>query len=221
MAEAEKLDPNLERLKAALAGAKNKLTLDSVSELLKPAVAAAKVNPALISALAKYIDETPVVQAVILRTVLKVAQKGMKFGTTKEEVMETAEPFFLMTEQEREALGNIHALFKIHKALALLLGENYCTSRSKEELLTAAGLTKEELKALTPFEVFQRLLNAPNPPKPYIDSLRDAADLLFEERFGWEPGTAKSLTLPELWLALEHALEDKPNDPKGIWRLSS
>ena len=56
--------------------------------------------------------------------------------------------------------------------------------------------------------------------QPFITYVHEAADLLFEQRYGWPAGKAKNMTLEQLWIALEYALGDKANDPKGIWKLT-
>jgi len=52
------------------------------------------------------------------------------------------------------------------------------------------------------------------------DDLFTALDLIFEHRYGWAHGTAEHLTIPEIFIALEHALEyDAPGKP-SVWEIS-
>ena len=227
MAETDNPNSDLERLKAAVAAADKNLTLDSFDEAIKALVAAARNNPTVDEALAKAIEDNPevwtAVQRTILRTVLKAVKKGAKPGTTAWEILAALEPLTSPGEGEElsEAVQNIHALLQINNALELLMGEDYHPSMTVDELLSHAGMTKDDLKTLPPDEVLERLSEAQPPQDRLSDSVYEAAALIFEQRYGWKSGDTRKLTIQQLWLAFEHALEDKSGDPKGVWKLTS
>jgi hypothetical protein len=223
--EVENPDSLLEQLTAAAVAAKNNPTDDSRARVVKLAVEAARDNPALASALETLLAEYPnllkVFQRTALQTLLRVLRKCAKGGSSIEEVLETAATY-VANEEDTQALLNIHALLQTHKALEILLGDNYHTSLSLDDFSAHLGTTTTELVALPLAEVFQRIESAPPLPKPhFIDSVYEAADLLFEQRYGWEQGTARQLGIQRVWIALEHALHDNMDDPKGIWKVSS
>jgi hypothetical protein len=44
--------------------------------------------------------------------------------------------------------------------------------------------------------------------------------MIFEPRYGWPPGTAAKMTIPEICLALENAIEhDNPAKP-SVWEIT-
>jgi hypothetical protein len=179
-----------------------------------PSPAANAVNENLVD------QETALIE--LLQALVRVLMKGLKIGTTIQEVFDAAAPY-VKTDEEKEGLVNLHAQLQTHAALELLLGEDYHSpTMTLEQFLAHAGLTKEDLTRLPIEETLRRLYTAPPPPGgPFRDRVYEAADLLFEQRYGWKPGTAKTLTHQQLWLAIENALEDEPADPNSIWKLTS
>jgi hypothetical protein len=163
-------------------------------------------------------DALVVMGVFITLKVFKQAQAG---AGTKEEAFELVRPFITSEDQWR-GLEEVWASLEVDRSLRLLMGEDYHTYESVDEVLKRIGIkSREEFESLTPSELMQHLSAAPRLSSPFTESEMVALDLIFEQRYGWEPGTASKLTAEQLWEALRHALDtDKMRDPKGIWRLT-
>jgi hypothetical protein len=150
---------------------------------------------------------------------IKMAKKAQA-GGTKEEVFELVRAF-ITSEDGRRRLEEFWASFEVERALRLLMGENYQTHESVEEVFKRIGInSREEFESLTPSQLMQRVSTSPPAPL-FNESTLVALDLIFEQRYGWEPGTVSKLGAEQLWEALRHAMDtDKMRDPKGIWRLT-
>jgi hypothetical protein len=221
--------PTREQIMADYEALKENFTPSGVAKIVTSLLAVADADPGKRSQLAQLVEESPDVRKVFhlaaISTLLTVVDKSTKIGTTIADILAEARPYYT-SEKDREGLVDIHALMQINRALEMLFGEGYHPSLSladfdPKDLIAKSGLTSEQMQALPLGEVLTRIMDAlPRPPILFIDSLHDAADLVFEQRYGWPQGTAKNMKLVEIWFALEHALDDKSGDPTGIWKLT-
>jgi hypothetical protein len=58
-----------------------------------------------------------------------------------------------------------------------------------------------------------------NPDIPAFELLRASLGFIFCERYGWTEETIDAMTLPEVFIALEHAIEYDAPSKKSVWDL--
>lgn len=107
---------------------------------------------------------------------------------------------------------------QIENYLDILLGNLHRTRRATlPELLEKAGVSREDFARLTPEEQIDLVTTN---QVTHLDDVIAALDVIFQERYGWPPGTVENITLWHLFLALEHAMQyDDPSKP-SIWKIT-
>jgi hypothetical protein len=121
---------------------------------------------------------------------------------------------FLRTEVEP-----LKSYAKIDGYLRTLLGDSYLSPLplTIQGHLRARGIDRD-LASLSFDELMEYMLL---PEKdPWIDTVLPTLDMICEQRYGWPEGTARTKTISDLCLALEHAIEH--NDPMkpSIWDMT-
>jgi hypothetical protein len=205
-------------------GGTEKMTAEETTKLtsvMGKLMTALKERPERRAEFAKVINENPTLQRCMLvarlATMCNVCMRAYN-GATKEEVIEIARPF-TESDEELEQVGTLWDVLQLQRTLGLLMGEDYHDMKL-EDVYTHIGIRPEELETLAPEEFIQRIDAAGPPKKTWTDSANLALDLIFEQRYGWPSGTASKMGFEEKWIALENTLDDKMDDPKGIWKLT-
>jgi hypothetical protein len=118
-----------------------------------------------------------------------------------------------------EVAEPLRSYAKIDRYLRTLLGDAYLSPlpMTMRGQLRARGVDKDP-SDLSLVELFE-ILSQPE-KECWIDTVMPTLDMIFGPRYGWPEGTAKTMTIPELCLALEHAIEhDDPAKP-SVWRMA-
>ncbi len=110
---------------------------------------------------------------------------------------------------------------EINRMVEILIGD-ICAAPpvSLEKLLDKHGISKERFDAMTADEKFDAVAKVLELQDTKRDNIVAALDMMFEARYGWPEGTVKNMTLRDVFLALEHAIEyDAPSKP-SIWAIT-
>jgi len=110
---------------------------------------------------------------------------------------------------------------EIERIVEILLGEIHDEHpKTFDAFLEKRGVTRSAFSQMSTEEKVSLLDRSAEDRPTEMDNLIAALDLLFEARYGWEPGTVGKMTLWEAFIALEHAVDyDAPYKP-SIWEAS-
>jgi hypothetical protein len=119
-----------------------------------------------------------------------------------------------------EALKNdiepIKSYIKIDAQVRILLGDAYLSPvpATLRGYLKARGVTK----ALHDMTFEEIIVGLYSPEKEsWLETVLQTLDMMFQQRYGWAEGAVRMKTIPELCIALEHAIEhDDPTKP-SVW----
>jgi hypothetical protein len=113
----------------------------------------------------------------------------------------------------------LKSYFKLDYYLRLLLGDDYFNHSPTilEQFFKAVGVDKT-IKDTS----FDGLLDNTSrvPKETWIDTVIPTLDMLFEQRYGWNEGTAAKLTLQDLCFALENAMENDAPPRPSVWGIT-
>src|SRR5258708_2465960 len=126
-----------------------------------------------------------------------------------------------MSQSNEWAKGVIKLHSQIQSMVETLMGdlqEQWPTD--VDELLIKKGNPKEAVAKMSAVEKLEKIIKLAKSRPSSTEALTTALDLIFEMRYGWPPGTADKMTFPEVFVALEHAMEhDDPSKP-SVWELT-
>jgi len=120
-----------------------------------------------------------------------------------------------------EGVPSVQAWDRLRNHLALIWGDEFAKDIpfTLREAILHLGITAAELPTVS-LEEFAKRIRDNQPQTPLFDRIYLALDLLFEARYNWPQGTAKTKTPQDLLLALEHALEFTPENRTSIWDMT-
>ena len=125
----------------------------------------------------------------------------------------------MIWEELKNDIEPIRSYIKIDAQLRILLGDAYLSPlpATLRGYLKARGM-KKALHDMTFEEI---IIGLYSPEKEsWLETTFLTLDMIFQGRYGWAEGDAKKKTIPELCVALEHAMEnDDPNRP-SIWEMT-
>jgi hypothetical protein len=129
-------------------------------------------------------------------------------------------------ELVKEHVEPLRSYVKIDRYLRVLLGDKYLSALpvTLQGYIKSRGVDKrfEEM-------TFREIIEAIFMPEKesWLETVWLTLDMLFEKRYGWPEGTARTMSIPELCLALEHAIEQDDSkrqppvsDRPSIWDLT-
>jgi hypothetical protein len=122
-------------------------------------------------------------------------------------------------EELKETIEPTRSYVKIDRYLRILLGDSYLSDLpvTLQGYMKARGIEKR-IQEMHLEEILESLFLPEK--ESWLDTVLPTLDMLFEERYGWPEGTAKTKTILELCLALEHAVEhDDPQKP-SVWEIT-
>jgi hypothetical protein len=102
---------------------------------------------------------------------------------------------------------------------AILDGVNKRHPNTMDELLQKNEFgTNKTLAIARPDKVSERY-KATRPETTAFELLRASLGFIFEQRYGWTEEAIDRMTLPEVFIALEHAMECDSPSKKSVWNL--
>jgi hypothetical protein len=112
---------------------------------------------------------------------------------------------------ERDLRATIECMVK-----EILDGVNKRHPNSMDELLqkNEFGNNKTLTKAIT-----DTVYDLARPETTAFELLRASLGFIFRERYGWTDEATDGMTLPEVFIALEHAMECDAPYKKSVWNL--
>jgi hypothetical protein len=102
---------------------------------------------------------------------------------------------------------------------AILHDVNEEHPNSMDELLRKNEFGNNKTLAIAIPENVSEPLTVTKPETAAFELLRASLGLIFCERYGWTEETIDKLTLPEVFIALEHAMEYDAPSKKSVWNL--
>jgi hypothetical protein len=102
---------------------------------------------------------------------------------------------------------------------AILNDVNERHPNSMDELLRKNEFGNNKTLTIAITDNVSEPLTVINPEIPAFELLRASLGFIFCERYGWTEEAIDKLTLPEVFLALEHAMEYDAPSKKSVWDL--
>jgi hypothetical protein len=146
-----------------------------------------------------------------------MAEKELKLSLEQERAV----LFALVAELRKTDAEPFASCRVVDCYLRILLGDAVFAHlpSTADEFLNLLGATASELEKMPVQEMLARL-SANRPKETWIDTVRTALDMLFQQRYGWPEGRALAMSIEDLRIALEHAIEhDDPTKP-SVWALT-
>jgi hypothetical protein len=102
---------------------------------------------------------------------------------------------------------------------AILQGVNERHPHSMDELLhkNEFGNNNTFTNAIT--DSVSKRYRAATPESTAFELLRASLGFIFRERYGWTDEAVDGMTMPEVFIALEHAMECDAPSKKSVWSL--
>jgi hypothetical protein len=137
----------------------------------------------------------------------------------REQTADLASLAFLFSSTKAEP---IYSMRKTHQYLVMLHGEDWFkpVPSTVDELCQHLGKTKEQFLAGPINEIFAEM-NAKPPKQTWLEIVHETLDIIFQQRYGWPEGTAKTKSIVELRIALENALEYDAEGRPSVWKMTS
>jgi len=125
----------------------------------------------------------------------------------------------MIWEQVKESIEPLKSYIKIDKYLRILLGDAYLSHlpATLRGHLKARGVEKD-LSDMR-FEEMWESLHLPE-KESWLETVLPTLDMIFEQRYGWPEGTARTKTIPELCEALDHAVHYDDLQKPSVWNIT-
>ncbi len=109
---------------------------------------------------------------------------------------------------------------KIDKYLRILLGDSYFSHLPNPMDATRIAIEAERIFTQNSLDnLFDALSKLPK-GESWLDTIIPTLDVIFAQRYGWKEGIANKMTVTEMYIALENAIEhDDPQKP-SIWDMT-
>jgi hypothetical protein len=120
-----------------------------------------------------------------------------------------------------ERVPFVQALDRLRYYLALIWGEDFAKDvpLNLKEAILHLGFSPAELPTIS-LDEFAKRIRESQPQTSMFERIYLALDLLFEARYNWPQGTARTKSPQELLLALEHALDYTPANKSSILEIT-
>jgi len=102
---------------------------------------------------------------------------------------------------------------------AILDGVNERHPNTMDELLHKNEVANNKPLATAITDNVSELYQVVIPETAAFELLRASLGLIFSERYGWTEEAIDGMTLPEVFVALEHAMEYDAPYKKSVWNL--
>jgi hypothetical protein len=102
---------------------------------------------------------------------------------------------------------------------AILKGVNERHPHSMDELLQKNEFDNNNTFTIAVAENVSKRYKVTRPETTAFEFLRASLGFIFQERYGWTEEAVDGMTLPEVFIALEHAMECDAPSKKSVWRL--
>lgn len=102
---------------------------------------------------------------------------------------------------------------------AILNDANERHPHSMDELLQKNEFCNNNTLTIAITDNVAEPLKVINPETTAFELLRASLGLIFCERYGWTEETIDRMTFPEIFIALEHAMDYDAPSKKSVWNL--
>jgi hypothetical protein len=102
---------------------------------------------------------------------------------------------------------------------AILEGVNERHPHSMDELLHKNEFDNNNTLAIAITDNASKRYKVTRPETTAFELLRASLGFIFQERYGWTEEVVDGMTLPEVFIALEHAMECDAPSKKSVWSL--
>jgi hypothetical protein len=102
---------------------------------------------------------------------------------------------------------------------AILKGVNERHPHSMDELLRKHEVGRNNTFTIAITDKVSKRDKVTKPETTAFEFLRASLGFIFQERYGWKEEAVDGMTLPEVFIALEHAMECDAPSKKSVWSL--
>ena len=102
---------------------------------------------------------------------------------------------------------------------AILKGVNERHPHSMDELLRKHEVGNNNTFTIAIRDNVSKRHKVTKPETTAFEFLRASLGIIFRERYGWTDDAVDGMTLPEVFIALEHAMECDSPSKKSVWSL--
>jgi hypothetical protein len=102
---------------------------------------------------------------------------------------------------------------------AILAGVNKRHPNTMDELLQKNRFANKEQRLIAITDNVSKPYKVTRPETIAFELFRASLGFIFRERYGWTEEDIDGMTLPEVFIALEHAMECDAPSKKSVWNL--
>jgi len=108
---------------------------------------------------------------------------------------------------------------KVESMVQEIVDANQRHPHALDELIHAHECSNDKTIHVAMTKDLSEPLQVIKPATAAFESLRASLGVIFRERYGWTEEAVDKMTLPDVFIALEHAMEYDAPSKKSVWNL--